>query len=73
VAGVGQHGITPRIDAVKAVVADVGWVDGLAAIRSFGRAGIPDFAVDHRSSQLGFRSLKPGLVNAARVTRGVVR
>jgi D-aspartate ligase len=56
VAGVGQHGITPRIDAVKAVVADVGWVNGLAAIRSLGRAGIPVFAVDHRSSPLGFRS-----------------
>jgi hypothetical protein len=58
---------------VKAVVADVGWVNGLAAIRSLGRAVIPDFAVDHRSSPLGVRSLEPGLVNAARVTRGVVR
>ena len=55
-AGVGQHGSTPRIRAVKAVVVDVGWVNGLAAIRSLGRAGIPVFAVDHRSSPLGFRS-----------------
>jgi hypothetical protein len=73
VAGVGQHGVAPRILAVKAVVADVGWVNGLAAIRSLGRAVIPDVAVDHRSSPLGFRSLEPGLVNAARVMRGVVR
>jgi D-aspartate ligase len=56
VARVGQHGVPPRILAVKAVVADVGWVNGLAAIRSLGRAGIPVFAVDHRSSPLGFRS-----------------
>jgi D-aspartate ligase len=39
-----------------AVVVDVGWVNGLAAIRSLGRAGIPVFAVDHRPSALGFRS-----------------
>ena len=55
-AGVGQHGIAPRIGPVKALVVDVGWVNGLAAIRSLGRAGIPVFAVDHRSSPLGFRS-----------------
>jgi len=41
---------------VKAVVVDVGWVNGLAAIRSLGRSGIPVFAVDHRASPLGFRS-----------------
>ncbi|TML17385.1 MAG: hypothetical protein E6G31_00845, partial [Actinobacteria bacterium] len=41
---------------MKALVVDVGWVNGLAAIRSLGRAGIPVFAVDHRSSPLGFRS-----------------
>ncbi|HEY2938942.1 MAG TPA: hypothetical protein VGJ27_03950 [Gaiellaceae bacterium] len=58
---------------MKAVVADVGWVNGLASIRLLGRAGIPVFAVDHRSSPLGFRSLRPGLVNAARVARGVFR
>ena len=72
-AGVRQDRVTPRINSVKAVVVDVGWVNGLAAIRSLGRAGIPVFAVDHRSSPLGFRSLRPGLVNAARVARGVFR
>ncbi len=35
---------------------DVGWVNGLAAIRSLGRAGIPVLALDHRPSALGFRS-----------------
>ena len=39
-----------------ALVVDVGWVNGLAAIRSLGRAGIPVIAVDHRPSALGFRS-----------------
>lgn len=39
-----------------AVVADVGWVNGLAAIRSLGRAGMPVIAVDHRRDALGFRS-----------------
>jgi D-aspartate ligase len=39
-----------------AVVVDVGWVNGLAAIRSLGRAGAPAVAVDHRSWALGFRS-----------------
>ena len=41
---------------VPAVVLDVGWVNGLAAIRSLGRAGIPVLALDHRPSALGFRS-----------------
>jgi D-aspartate ligase len=41
---------------VTALVLDVAWVNGLAAIRSLGRAGIPVLAVDHRSSALGFRS-----------------
>lgn len=41
---------------MKALVVDVGWVNGLAAIRSLGRAGIPVLALDHRSSPLGFRS-----------------
>jgi D-aspartate ligase len=44
-----QHG-------VPAAVLDVGWVNGLAAIRSLGRAGIRVLAVDHRPSALGFRS-----------------
>jgi D-aspartate ligase len=37
-------------------VVDVGWVNGLAAVRSLGRAGIRVLAVDHRASALGFRS-----------------
>jgi D-aspartate ligase len=41
---------------VKALVADVGWVNGLAAIRSLGRAGIPVLALDHRRGALGFHS-----------------
>jgi D-aspartate ligase len=47
---VGAAGRTP------AVVVDVGWVNGLAAIRSLGRAGVRVLAVDHRPSALGFRS-----------------
>src|SRR5262245_12616961 len=39
-----------------AVVVDVGWVNGLAAIRSLGRGGAPVVAVDHQKSALGFRS-----------------
>jgi len=39
-----------------AVVVDVGWVNGLAAVRSLGRAGIRVLALDHRRSALGFRS-----------------
>jgi predicted ATP-grasp superfamily ATP-dependent carboligase len=39
-----------------ALVVDVGWVNGLAAIRSLGRAGVKVLAVDHRRSALGFRS-----------------
>lgn len=41
---------------IPAAVIDVGWVNGLAAIRSLGRAGIRVLAVDHRPSALGFRS-----------------
>jgi len=41
---------------VKALVLDVGWVNGLAAVRSLGRAGIPVLALDHRAGALGFRS-----------------
>jgi D-aspartate ligase len=40
----------------SAVVADVAWVNGLAAIRSLGRHGVRALAVDHRPSALGFRS-----------------
>lgn len=39
-----------------AVVVGVGWVAGLAAIRSLGRAGVRVLAVDHRRGALGFRS-----------------
>jgi predicted ATP-grasp superfamily ATP-dependent carboligase len=42
--------------SVAAAVIDVGWVNGLAAIRSLGRARIRVLAVDHRPSALGFRS-----------------
>ena len=41
---------------MSALVLDVAWVNGLAAIRSLGRAGVPVLAVDHRQSPLGFRS-----------------
>jgi D-aspartate ligase len=41
---------------VPAAVVDVGWVNGLGAIRSLGRAGVHVLAVDHRPSALGFRS-----------------
>ncbi len=39
-----------------AVVADAGWVNGLAAVRSLARAGAPVVAIDHRRGALGFRS-----------------
>ena len=39
-----------------AVVVGAGWVAGLAAIRSLGRAGLRVLAVDDRKSALGFRS-----------------
>ena len=38
------------------MVVGVGWVAGLAAIRSLGRAGVRVLAVDDRQSALGFRS-----------------
>jgi D-aspartate ligase len=41
---------------MTAYVLDVGWVNGLAAIRLLGRAGIRVHAVDHRAGALGFRS-----------------
>ena len=41
---------------LPAAVVDAGWVNGLAAIRSLGRAGVRTLAVDHRRSALGFRS-----------------
>jgi D-aspartate ligase len=39
-----------------AIVCEVGWVNGLGAIRSLGRAGVPVIALDHRPWALGFRS-----------------
>ena len=39
-----------------AIVVDVGFVNGLSAIRSLRRAGVRVFAVDHKPSALGFRS-----------------
>jgi len=48
--------VSVRADGVPAAVIDVGWVNGLAAIRSLGRAGIRVLAVDHRPGALGFRS-----------------
>ena len=42
--------------STPAAVVDVGWVNGLAAIRSLGRGGVRVLAVDHRPSALGFRS-----------------
>src|SRR5919198_4214245 len=39
-----------------AIVVDVGWVNGLAAVRSLGRIGVDVYAVDHRRGALGFRS-----------------
>src|SRR5579884_3470563 len=39
-----------------AVVAEVAWVNGLAAIRSLGRRGLRVVALDHRPYALGFRS-----------------
>ena len=39
-----------------AVVAEVGWANGLAAIRSLGRHGLRVIAVDNRTYALGFRS-----------------
>jgi D-aspartate ligase len=44
------------VAGIPAAVVDVGWVNGLAAVRSLGRAGIRVLAVDHRPSALGFRS-----------------
>ena len=39
-----------------AVVCEVGWVNGLGAIRSLGRAKVRTIALDHRPWALGFRS-----------------
>jgi predicted ATP-grasp superfamily ATP-dependent carboligase len=51
IAAYARSGIHP-----PAVVCDASFVNGLTAIRSLGRMGVPVFAVDHRPSALGFRS-----------------
>jgi D-aspartate ligase len=40
----------------SAVVAEVGWVNGLGAVRSLGRRGLRVLALDHRPWALGLRS-----------------
>ncbi len=45
-----------RSEAAPALVVDVGWVNGLGAIRSLARAGVRVLALDHRPSALGLRS-----------------
>jgi D-aspartate ligase len=45
-----------RAERPAALVLDVAWVSGLAAIRSLGRVGVPVLGLDHRPSALGFRS-----------------
>jgi D-aspartate ligase len=43
-------------ELAPAVVCEVGWVNGLGAIRSLGRVGVPVIATDHREFAIGFRS-----------------
>jgi predicted ATP-grasp superfamily ATP-dependent carboligase len=45
-----------RLPRPPAVVVNVGWVNGVAAIRSLGRAGVPVVALDRSPSALGLRS-----------------
>jgi D-aspartate ligase len=45
-----------RTGTGTAVVVEVGWVNGLGAIRSLARHGVRVLAVDHRPWALGFRS-----------------
>jgi D-aspartate ligase len=42
--------------AAPALVVDVGWVNGLGAMRLLARAGVRVLALDHKPSALGFRS-----------------
>src|SRR5438552_17048732 len=57
VAGSGGQGRRQnRRMTVAAAVIDVGWVNGLAAIPSLGRAGLRVLALDLRTSALGFSS-----------------
>jgi D-aspartate ligase len=45
-----------RSDSAPALVLDVGWANGLGAIRSLARSGVRVLAIDHRPSALGLRS-----------------
>jgi D-aspartate ligase len=53
-ARIASHAASGALPA--AVVCDVSFVNGLTAVRSLGRLGVPVFAVDQRPSALGFRS-----------------
>jgi D-aspartate ligase len=50
----GEHAAGREL--APAVVCEVGWVNGLGAIRSLGRIGVPVIATDHREFAIGFRS-----------------
>ena len=52
---ISRVGVSPARKAT-ALVAGVGCVNGLAAIRSLGRIGVPVIALNHGSAALGFRS-----------------
>ena len=56
-----------RTGTGTAVVVEVGWVNGLGAIRSLARHGVRVLAVDHRPWALGFRSRYAEPVLAPRV------
>ena len=45
-----------RSASAPALVLDVGWVNGLGAVRSLARGGVRVLALDHRPSALGLRS-----------------
>src|SRR3712207_4241275 len=51
-----HSGVVPSERHGTALVVEVGWVNGLAAVRSLGRRGLRVVAVDHRPWALGFRS-----------------
>jgi predicted ATP-grasp superfamily ATP-dependent carboligase len=52
--GIARH--LARSGSAPALVLDVGWVNGLGAVRSLARAGVRVLALDHRPSALGLRS-----------------
>ena len=51
-----HSGVVPSELRGTALVVEVGWVNGLAAVRSLGRHGLRVVAVDHRPWALGFKS-----------------